>query len=134
MRRLLPILATGLCLAATAPARADRVSVLTLHAAKGLEFPVVFILGCEQGLLPLVWPGSGPEAIEEERRLFYVGMTRSRHSLFLCHARKRRWQGKVREQQPSPFLLDIQEKLVERSQAGSRKKRRPDPDDQLKLF
>ncbi len=114
--------------------RADRVSILTLHAAKGLEFPVVFILGCEQGILPLLWPGSDPSAIEEERRLFYVGMTRSQQLLYLCHARKRRWQGRVRPGEPSTFLQDIQQELLERSRAGGRKKRRPDPDGQLELF
>ena len=73
-------------------------------------------------------------AIEEERRLFYVGMTRSKRVLYLCHARKRRWQGKIRPGEPSPFLRDIQQELLERSQATGRKKRRPDPDGQLELF
>jgi DNA helicase-2/ATP-dependent DNA helicase PcrA len=114
--------------------RADRVSLLTLHAAKGLEFPVVFILGCEQGILPLVWPGSEPDAVEEERRLFYVGMTRSKQNLFLCRARKRRWQGKVRQSEPSPFLRDIQEGLLERSKGRSRMNRTPDSGGQLDLF
>ncbi len=113
--------------------RAERISLLTLHAAKGLEFRVVFIVGCEQGLLPMAF-GSHvePAAVVEERRLFYVGMTRTIQQLYLCHARKRRWRGKLRERQPSPFLLDIEEQLLERSstRAGGKRTR----DDQLKLF
>ncbi|WP_189227811.1 UvrD-helicase domain-containing protein, partial [Saccharothrix coeruleofusca] len=68
--------------------RADRISLLTLHAAKGLEFPVVFVVGCEDGLLPLRWPGapdSGDE-VDEERRLLFVGMTRAQRHLFLSHS------------------------------------------------
>lgn len=93
--------------------RADRVSLLTLHAAKGLEFEVVFIVGCEDGLLPLRWGSSGPDA-DEERRLLFVGMTRARSHLHLCHARRRLWRGKVRDRSPSPFLRDIEELLLER--------------------
>ncbi|MCG8592577.1 MAG: UvrD-helicase domain-containing protein, partial [Proteobacteria bacterium] len=66
--------------------RADRVSLLTLHAAKGLEFPVVFLTGFEDGLLPLRWPSSAPAETAEERRLFFVGMTRAKSHLFLSHA------------------------------------------------
>ena len=80
--------------------RADRISLLTLHASKGLEFPVVFIVGCEDGLLPLRWPGSAddPESVAEERRLLFVGMTRAQRHLFLSHA-----SGRPR----SPFLADL---------------------------
>jgi DNA helicase-2/ATP-dependent DNA helicase PcrA len=114
--------------------RADRVSLLTLHAAKGLEFPVVFILGCERGLLPLSFGDSGPDDIEEERRLFYVGMTRARERLLLCRAKKRRVWGKVRPREASPFLLDIREELVERQKARSRRGRKKEKDRQLDLF
>jgi DNA helicase II / ATP-dependent DNA helicase PcrA len=113
--------------------RAQRISLLTLHAAKGLEFRVVFIVGCEQGLLPLAFGDHvDPAAVVEERRLFYVGMTRTIQQLYLCHARKRRWRGRIRERQPSPFLRDIEEQLLERSatRAGGKRTR----DDQLKLF
>ena len=68
--------------------RADRISLLTLHAAKGLEFPVVFITGCEKGLLPLQWGRSTPAELEEERRLFYVGVTRTKTKLFLSRAKE----------------------------------------------
>jgi uncharacterized protein (TIGR00375 family) len=88
--------------------RADRVSLLTLHASKGLEFPVVFLVGCESGLLPLRWAGSANAASEdndaEERRLLFVGMTRARERLYLSHAARRTRQGTTRETGPSPFL------------------------------
>lgn len=92
--------------------RADRVSLLTLHAAKGLEFPVVFITGCEDDLLPLRWGGIDPIAQDEERRLFFVGMTRARQRLILTYARKRLSRGEMRASQPSPFLADIQRALI----------------------
>lgn len=96
--------------------RADRVSLLTMHAAKGLEWPVVFLIGCEDGLLPLRWPGD-PEAsnLAEERRLLFVAMTRARSQLFLSHARKRRRHGKVQQVAPSPFLAAVEEELLART-------------------
>lgn len=94
--------------------RADRVSLLTLHAAKGLQFPVVFMVGCEDGLLPLRW-GAGDETdLAEERRLFFVGMTRAQHRLILTHAGKRRWRGKAVIMPISPFVQDIQQQLLDR--------------------
>jgi DNA helicase-2/ATP-dependent DNA helicase PcrA len=93
-------------------ARADRVSLLTLHAAKGLEFPVVFIVGLEDGLLPLRWDGPDDAAMAEERRLFYVGMTRAKDRLILSHARQRLWHGRMRMLEPSSFLRDIEAELV----------------------
>ena len=113
--------------------RADRISLLTLHAAKGLEFPVVFIAGCESGLLPLTWGKPDAATLDEERRLFYVGVTRARIKLYLCRAKKRLWRGKVRELPPSPYLANIEEQLLERRRAripGKQKKK----DDQLALF
>ncbi|GHF89522.1 uncharacterized protein (TIGR00375 family) [Amycolatopsis bartoniae] len=85
--------------------RADRVSLLTLHAAKGLEFPVVFVVGCEDGLLPLRWPGAEPDAEElaEERRLLFVGITRAQQHLYLSHAASRAG----RPASVSRFLADV---------------------------
>lgn len=115
--------------------RADRCSLLTLHAAKGLEFSVVFIAGCEDGLLPLKWGANlHADELAEERRLFYVGMTRAKERLFLSHAQKRFHQGKTRPQKLSPFLKDIEEQLLERSKHTYSKKRFTKKDLQLDLF
>jgi len=98
---------------------AESVSLLTLHAAKGLEYPCVFITGCEDGLLPYTLPARRPADPEEERRLFYVGMTRARTYLYLTHARRRLLFGREVRLPPSPFLTALREELAERS--------RPDP-------
>lgn len=92
--------------------RADRVSLLTLHAAKGLEFPVVFMVGVEDGLLPLRFGGSCSN-VEEERRLMFVGMTRARSHLFLAHARRRMAHGKTGESVLSPFMAALDQGLLE---------------------
>ena len=87
---------------------------MTLHAAKGLEFPVVFIVGCEDDLLPLKWNDAPEkETLAEERRLFYVGMTRARDKLILSHAQKRFRHGRQSERKPSRFLQDIEKELLE---------------------
>ena len=111
--------------------RADRVSLLTLHAAKGLEFAVVFIVGMEDGLLPLYWGELDEATLAEERRLFYVGMTRAKDRLFLSRALKRQRGGRVREQTPSRFLADIENELVQHQRTQAVRK----PEDrQLRLF
>lgn len=99
--------------------RAQRIALLTIHAAKGLEFAVVFLVGCEDGVIPLHFGRAEPSALAEERRLFFVGMTRAARYLFLSHARRRLWRGKVRTQSPSPFLSDIEERLLARHAAAS---------------
>ncbi len=116
-------------------ARADAVALLTLHAAKGLEFAFVFIVGLEDGVLPLRWSKAEDAAEDEtaeERRLFYVGMTRAKDRLVLSRAAKRLWRGRLREQKPSPFLDDIEAELV-KHQRTAFLPRRPQ-DRQLKLF
>ncbi len=112
----------------------EKVSLLTLHAAKGLEFPVVFIVGCEEHLLPLDMAGMRGDT-EEERRLFYVGMTRAKENLFLLSAQRRQIFGKTIFNSPSIFLADIKEEL-KAYEAGRKKKPKPvpAPDHQMKLF
>jgi uncharacterized protein (TIGR00375 family) len=103
--------------------RADAVTLLTLHAAKGLEFEVVFVAGCEKALLPLWLPGQGPLAADElaqERRLLFVGMTRARARLFLTCASRRTRHGTTREAGASPFLAAIDSALLDRSAAPAR--------------
>jgi DNA helicase-2/ATP-dependent DNA helicase PcrA len=112
--------------------RADRVSLLTLHAAKGLEFPVVFIVGLEDGLLPLHWSGPDEAALAEERRLFYVGMTRAKDRLVLSRAEQRHWRGRLQRLDPSPFLRDIEAELTRHQRMEPVRKKVPDR--QLKLF
>jgi superfamily I DNA/RNA helicase len=106
--------------------RAERVSLLTLHAAKGLEFPVVLLVGCEEGLLPLTFPGADPEDLAEERRLFFVGITRAKTRLFLFGSRRRTLHGESREQRPSPFLADLEEALLDRRPERAPGPRRPE--------
>ncbi len=88
------------------------VSLMTLHGAKGLEFKAVFLSGLEDGILPHFNAGEVPENIEEERRLFYVGMTRARERLFLSCCRRRRVAGRYQDQRPSPFLDEVPEKYL----------------------
>jgi uncharacterized protein (TIGR00375 family) len=117
-------------------ARAEKIALMTLHAAKGLEFPVVFIAGCEETLLPLQLAGL-TSAVEEERRLFYVGMTRAKEQLYLLRARRRSLFGRSQENQPSRFLADIEEQLkaYEKWQAPTRKEPKKRGDEkQLGLF
>jgi ATP-dependent DNA helicase UvrD/PcrA len=96
--------------------RADAVSLLTLHASKGLEFGVVFLAGCERGLLPLWLPGRGGGTDEaEERRLLFVGMTRARSHLVITCTERRRRHGRVTEAGPSPFLATLDQALVSRA-------------------
>ena len=91
----------------------DVVQLSTLHAAKGLEFDVVFLVGMEDGLLPLRREGNGEGDEEEERRLAYVGMTRARRRLVLSAARVRRVNGQLLSGRPSPFLLEVPREVVE---------------------
>ena len=155
---------TAIALGAEADAldpRADAITLLTLHAAKGLEFSVVFLAGCERGLLPLRLPGARPAQatgtdpatgrtgertgkgtdpatgkdrgtdLAEERRLLFVGMTRARTHLFLTCATCRRRHGTVLAAGPSPFLATISPALL--SGPAPTRRRHP-PDRQLRLL
>ncbi|RCL51590.1 MAG: AAA family ATPase [Synechococcus sp. MED-G70] len=93
---------------------ADRVTLMTLHSSKGLEFPVVFLVGLEQGLFPSYRSLDDPASLEEERRLCYVGITRAKERLFLSHASERRLWGGMREAAvPSVFLSELPEGLIQ---------------------
>ncbi len=88
-------------------------TLLTLHAAKGLEFPVVFIIGLDEGVLPHQRSFDDPEAMAEERRLFYVGITRTKDRLYLVRAFRRRQTGSSRLSEPSQFLDDLPPGLID---------------------
>jgi superfamily I DNA/RNA helicase len=111
----------------------EKVTLMTLHAAKGLEFPIVFIIGCEDDLIPLRRGESEVGQLDEERRLFFVAMTRAKERLFLTWAKKRRRFGKHIDRQISPFVLDISEDVVVRQEPVFGKRRRQ-VQTQMKLF
>ena len=94
-------------------AEADAVTLMTLHNAKGLEFPVVVIAGLEEGLFPLSRAYDSLEELEEERRLFYVGITRTQRKLFLTYAKRRRRGGDWLFSSPSTFLDPLPQELLE---------------------
>ena len=99
----------------------DAVTLLTLHSAKGLEYPVVFVTGLEDGMLPHSRSiEESPSAVAEERRLLYVGMTRAMEHLYLSYAFRRSWYGRSEPSQPSRFLEDLPEEVLDR---GRRKKK-----------
>ena len=91
---------------------ADAITLITLHQAKGLEFPVVFIAGVEEGLLPHARSFDDPAQLEEERRLFYVGITRAKRKLYLTYTRQRSIMSSSLSAIPSRYLSDIPEELV----------------------
>ena len=113
--------------------RADRVTLMSLHASKGLEFPVVFIVGCEEGLLPYDRKGETVD-VEEERRLFYVGLTRAGRKLVLTHARKRVLLGQFMENLPRALWIDIEATLKEVQEMKYRPPERKPESGQMSLF
>jgi DNA helicase-2/ATP-dependent DNA helicase PcrA len=92
----------------------DHVSVMTLHASKGLEFPVVYVLAVEEGLLPHERSMGREDEVEEERRLCFVGMTRAMKELYLCHSRMREFRGQLNYAIESSFLRELPRDGVER--------------------
>ena len=96
------------------------VSLMTLHASKGLEFPVVFLVGIEQGLFPNYRSLNDPASLEEERRLCYVGITRAQERLYLTHARERRLYGSREPAMRSQFLDELPEELLASPRKSSR--------------
>jgi DNA helicase-2/ATP-dependent DNA helicase PcrA len=98
----------------------DQLTLMTLHAAKGLEFDLVFITGCEQGVLPLERMGQTAD-LEEERRLMYVGITRAKQELYLSRARCRMQYGQTFRNEPSMFLGEIPDDCFESRDATGRR-------------
>ncbi|MDS4031892.1 MAG: DNA helicase II [Candidatus Contendobacter sp.] len=90
----------------------DSVQLMTLHMAKGLEFPLVFLVGLEEGLFPHSRSVAEARQLEEERRLAYVGVTRAQRRLVLCHAERRHWYGRENYPSPSRFVREIPEELT----------------------
>ena len=112
---------------------ADAVTLITLHAAKGLEFPVVFIAGLEEGLFPHSRALDDEKELEEERRLAYVGITRAKRRLYLSHAWRRATWGMGQATVPSRFLLEIPAELMVGPQLGGADDRaRPRPGPRLR--
>ena len=94
------------------------VVLMTLHAAKGLEFPMVFMAGMEEGVFPHLRSLTEPAELEEERRLCYVGITRARERLYLTHAWNRTLFGGTQYNPPSRFLEEVPGELIEESSAS----------------
>jgi len=117
--------------------KVDAVTLLTLHSAKGLEFPVVFIVGLEEGLLPHARSIDNgyerPEELEEERRLCYVGITRAMQRLYLVHAFRRTLWGSSQVRDPSRFLADIPPQLIKGRDLPT-ETRLPATDEKVPLF
>ncbi len=112
----------------------ESVALMTIHASKGLEFECVFVPGCEDGILPCTFFNREDVDVEEERRLFYVAMTRARRYLFLTHAGTRFLFGRRFEQTRSPFLDSIEARLIEELKDEGKMKSVKKEDRQLKLF
>ena len=95
----------------------NQIKLMTIHSAKGLEFPIVFIAGAEQGLFPLMKAESTREEEEEERRLFYVAITRAEEKLFISHAQRRMRFGEMKECNPSKFIQEIGKEYINMNKA-----------------
>ena len=120
--------------------RSERVQIMSMHAAKGLEFKAVFLPALEDGIVPFAGPGmltgqldanSPPPDLAEERRLFYVGLTRAKENLFLSHAAHRKLYGKDLHLKPSRFLVDLPQSILSRSALVAKQKHE---EEQLKLL
>lgn len=105
----------------------DSVQLMTMHMAKGLEFPLVFLVGLEEGLFPHSRSVAESRQLEEERRLAYVGVTRAQRQLVLCHAERRRWYGHENYPSPSRFVREIPEELTHDVRARTKRRDKSPP-------
>lgn len=110
----------------------EAVPVITIHSSKGLEFNTVFIPGCEDGIIPFTLYGKSEADMEEEKRIFYVGITRAKERLYLSHASKRMFRGRILSLQKSGFLEKIEKDLTEKRKREGKPEKKDDS--QLKLF
>lgn len=99
---------------------ANNVTLMTLHASKGLEFPIVFLAGCDEGIFPSARCSNSLSELEEERRLMYVGVTRAETKLYLTTAKRRQMWGEYKYYSPSRFLEEIPSKLIEQEESGGK--------------
>ena len=104
---------------AKGPAPVEAVKVMTLHAAKGLEFPIVFLVGLEDGIFPHSRSINDPKELEEERRLAYVAITRAKRVLYVSHSMRRRVYGEEMAAEPSQFLNEMPLDLMEDLSRGN---------------
>ena len=112
--------------------RAEQVSIMTIHAAKGLEFNTVFVPGCEDGIIPFtIFGDTSFEHIASEERLLYVAVTRAEEILYLSNAAARNYKGRIIKSVRSPFVDRIEKRLVKQMK---REERERDMDYQMKLF
>ncbi len=112
--------------------RAEAVALMTCHSAKGLEFPVVFMVGLEEGIFPCTL--MGPPDVEEERRLFYVGLTRGRERVILTAARRRPWVGKGEQHVRSRFIDELPPELLHQPEPQKMRRKPQDATVQMELF
>jgi len=110
----------------------DAVSLMTIHAAKGLEFPVIFLVGLEEGIFPHSRSLENINQLEEERRLAYVALTRAKKLLFLSYASRRLFFGERVSNLPSRFVSEIPDRLLHREKSTAKKK--PKWDEEKALF
>lgn len=96
-----------------ADAHQDTLKLMTIHNGKGLEFAITFLVGMEEDLFPHINAKGSPEALEEERRLCYVGITRAKQQLYLTHASERYMWGMLRSMKPSRFIREIPDQYVD---------------------
>jgi DNA helicase-2/ATP-dependent DNA helicase PcrA len=111
----------------------EKVSLMSIHMAKGLEFPIVYVVGLEENLFPSIMSINSREEIEEERRLFYVAMTREKEKLILSHCEQRFKWGNIIDCEPSRFIGEVDEKFLQRNNTNKNYIRQKINENKLRL-